>query len=339
MSRTRLVGKSFVVSVAMGAALVQAADVSTAKIQIKDNAKVTKRLVQVQSKDSAVTLAGAGNPAANGASLHIYSATDDFCVILPAGSNWKSTANKISFNDKATKNKASIGKSKLSVTIKSGVTYSLIDNGTQGAVNAQVQFGTGPRFCMRCTVSKKDTASKYLAKNCVAAACAAEPSVCDPLATTTTTTAAPTTTTTTIPSAGIVLKGALVPTSGRFNYNLQLGLPGANAACNTNFPGTHACSYAELQSAATAGDLVLLKDTANNAVASFWAIDNGAPALTTQCQDDGTMGSLLNWEYGTAHTPSRGQKVALNNGAGTLGSLQTGLQCNFSGQSNVGCCQ
>ncbi len=67
--------------------------------------------------------------------------------------------------------------------------------------------------------------------------------------TTTSTTLGTTTTTTTLPSGGLVLKGALTATLGRFNYNLMLGLPGANSACNTNFPGTHACTYAELQSA------------------------------------------------------------------------------------------
>jgi len=139
-------------------------------------------------------------------------------------------------------------------------------------------------------------------------------------------------------STGVVVKGALIPTVGRFNYNLMLGIPGADAACNTNFAGTHACSYAELQAAATAGDLVGLKDTANNAVTSFWAIDSTAAALM-QCNDDAAGGSGLNWEYGTAHTPSRGQKVPLTNNTGTLGSLQTGVQCNLSGASSVGCCQ
>jgi hypothetical protein len=135
-----------------------------------------------------------------------------------------------------------------------------------------------------------------------------------------------------------VLKGALTATPGRFNYNLTVGLPGANAACSSSFAGTHACTYAELQSAATAGDLVGLKDTANNAVTAFWAIDNSAPALQ-QCEDDtpGT-GSLLNWEYPTAHTASRGEKVALTNATGVLGSLQMNLQCNFS-TAWVGCCQ
>lgn len=146
------------------------------------------------------------------------------------------------------------------------------------------------------------------------------------------------TTTTTLPSGGSVLKGALTSTPGRFNYNLTLGLPGANAACNSNFPGSHACTYAELQSAQAAGDLTALKDIGQNTVTSFWAIDSGQPALE-QCNDDVVSGSGLNWEYATAHTGSRGQKVTLDNPAGTLGSLQSGLQCNIGGASWVGCCQ
>ena len=152
---------------------------------------------------------------------------------------------------------------------------------------------------------------------------------------TTTSTVGPTTTTsTTIPSGGVELQGALTATPGRFNYNLTLGLPGANAACNSNFPGTHACSYPELQIAEAAGDLVGLQDTASTTVTSFWAIDNTQPPLQ-QCQDD--VSSFLNWEYATAHTASRGQKVALNNGTGALGSLVSSLQCNFS-TAWVGCC-
>ena len=146
-------------------------------------------------------------------------------------------------------------------------------------------------------------------------------------------------TTTTIPSAGgAVLQGALIPTPGRFNFNLMLGIPGANSACNTSFPGTHACTYAELQTAAAAGDLDGLRDTAGTAVTSFWAIDSSQPGLQ-QCVDDVAGGSGLNWEYGTAHTPSRGQRVSLDNAAGTLGPLQSGVQCNIAGTSWVGCCK
>ena len=99
--------------------------------------------------------------------------------------------------------------------------------------------------------------------------------------TTTSTTLATTTTSSTIPSGGVELQGALTATPGRFNYNLTVGLPGANAACNSNFPGTHACSYPELQIAEAAGDLVGLQDTASMTVTSFWAIDNTQPRCSS----------------------------------------------------------
>jgi hypothetical protein len=160
------------------------------------------------------------------------------------------------------------------------------------------------------------------------------PGVC--VSTTTTTSTAGTTTT--ILSGGMVLKGVLNATAGRFNFNATLGLPGANAACDANFGGTHACTYQELQSAAAAGDLVGLKDIGNMTVTSFWAIDSSQPPLQ-QCQDDVEGGSGLNWEYATAHTMSRGEQVALTNATGALGPLQMGVQCNIAGTSWVGCCQ
>jgi hypothetical protein len=146
------------------------------------------------------------------------------------------------------------------------------------------------------------------------------------------------TTTTTIASSptGIVVAGSLAAGPGRFNYNAALGLPGANAACNTNFPGSHVCSLTELQSAPTS-DLAGLRDTGGNPVTSFWAIDPNAAPLQ-QCNDDVGGGSGLNWEYGTAHTVSRGERVSLTNATGALGSVQMGVQCNIAGNSAVACC-
>jgi hypothetical protein len=149
----------------------------------------------------------------------------------------------------------------------------------------------------------------------------------------TTTTTPPTTTTLSGSATGVV--GALTATPGRFNYNAELGLPGADAACGSNFSGAHACTLAELQ-AAPASQLAGLKDTGGNSVASFWAIDPTAPILQ-QCNDD--VSSHLNWEYATAHTASRGEKVPLTNATGVLGALQTGVQCNIGGTSWVGCCR
>jgi hypothetical protein len=352
MSRIRPVGISAITLVTVFASLVRAEDISAKKLFIKDNTDPAKRQVQVQSSDLGVQLSEVGDPGTNGASLHVYSATDDFCVILPAGPEWLNKTTQWKYKSKTTKNSVQVKNGKVAVKIKSGVTYTLSDNGTQVVVNAQLQFGTGTRYCMRCN-GTQDEAFKFLGKVCAAAPCDPEPSSCDPSATTTTTStmantttsgsgttvttttgSIPTTTSNTQPP-GIVLKGVLLATPGRFNYNLMLGLPGANSACNTNFPGTHACTYAELQSAEAAGDLDGLKDIGNNTVTSFWAIDSSQPPLQ-QCQDDVT--SFLNWEYGTAHTTSRGQKVALDNTLGTLGPLQSSLQCNFS-TGSVGCCQ
>jgi hypothetical protein len=159
-------------------------------------------------------------------------------------------------------------------------------------------------------------------------------------ATTTTTAASSTTTTTAPPMAGTV-KGALPATLGRFNYNGAIGLPGALAACQATFGTTtpvHVCTYADLQNAQAAGDLVGLKDTTNMTVTAFWAIDSSQPPLQ-QCEDDAAGGSLLNWEYATAHTASRGEKVDLNPD-GTLGPLQMGQFCSIGGTPAwVGCCQ
>ena len=164
----------------------------------------------------------------------------------------------------------------------------------------------------------------------------------EPRATTTTTTSSTTTTTlcTNVPT-GTVVKGSLTASPGRFTYNATLGLNGANAACTANFPGSHPCTVSNLQSAPTT-DLACLTDTASIAVTTFWAIDPAADPVTAQCFDDVLFNPMTqpghNWEYATAHTISRGQKLPLNNFNGTLGALQTGLQCNGS-TAWVGCCQ
>lgn len=340
--KTWIVGASALALLIVGAGLGRAADISTKSLSIKDT-DPTKRQVSVSSADLAVTYAAADNPGANGATLHVYSASDDFCVVLGPGVLWKNTGSKWKFKDKATRNSAQVKDGKLSVKIKSGITYTL-NEAQQGTVNAQVQFGTGTKYCMHCATAKNDEPGKFTAKGCVAAACDAEPSACPAPPTTTTTSSTTTSSTTTTCPPGppplVKLKGALPATPGRFNYNLKVGLPAADAACgdpmNGAFPGTHACTYQELQTAAAACDLVGLHATDASTVTSFWAIDNSAPPLT-QCQDDGINPSFLNWEYQTAHTGSRGNWVDLTNANGALGPLQMGQQCNFTSKW-VGCC-
>ena len=147
-------------------------------------------------------------------------------------------------------------------------------------------------------------------------------------------TAAPTPSPTPAFPPGTVLKGILPPATGRFNYNLVLGLTGSNAACNSNFPGTHTCTYAELQSAEAAGDLDGAKDINGTTVTSFWAIDS-SHVNTLQCA------TTVPWDYATAHTGHFGEKVNLTNATGTLSALQSGAAAGVFclNSSWVGCCQ
>src|SRR5262245_15842479 len=133
MSKIRL-GIALVI---VGTALAGAADVTTKKLLIKDQADPAKRQMQLQSKDLGVQYSQAGDPGTNGAALHVYSATDDFCLIPPGGPEWGNKTTKWQYKSKATKNALQIKDGRIVVKIKSGVTYTLADDGTQGAVNAQ----------------------------------------------------------------------------------------------------------------------------------------------------------------------------------------------------------
>lgn len=212
MATVRLVGLSALASVTVCAAAARADDISAKKVSIKDELQV-----QVQSRDAGVAYGEADNPGASGASIHVYSATDDFCLVLPSGVDWKNTGSLWKYKDKATKNSAQIGDGKLKVKVKSGITFTLADDGTQGTVNAQVQFGTGGiRYCMKCTTPIQDDDVKFIAKECAMGVCDAEPSACDPPGTTTTTSTTTITATTTTTIAVSCEQGAVYPTCGGF---------------------------------------------------------------------------------------------------------------------------
>ena len=94
-------------------------------------------------------------------------------------------------------------------------------------------------------------------------------------------------------AANDLFQGALVRTNGRFTYQGTIGIDGANAECATQFPGTHACTLAELRTAAAAGDLLGAKDTGGSTVDSFWAIDPSRDDRA-QCHTN------VPWDYATA---------------------------------------
>src|SRR5262249_1999399 len=77
------------------------------------------------------------------------------------------------------KNTAQIGDGKVKMKIKAGITYTLADfPSQQGTINAQMQFGTGTRYCMQCSGNTKDDARKFLGKDCALVACATDFSPC-----------------------------------------------------------------------------------------------------------------------------------------------------------------
>jgi len=339
MQSTKIVGLSALLLVAVCAGGASAEDISANKILIKDKQiDPSKRQIMLMSKDPGVLYSEADSPGTKGASVHVYSDSDDYCTVLTAGPNWVDKAGKSwKFKDKISKNQAQVQDGKLLVKIKSGISFSLFDDAPQGTVKATVQFGdAGSRYCMVCTTPKKDDVKQYLAVQCAAAPCGVEPGSCLPTPTTTTTTTTSTTTTTTL-HVPLVVVGAIA-SNGRFNLNMGTGIPAAEAACSSNFAGAHLCTYAELQAGEAAHDLVGLKDTASNAVASFWAYD---PMRSHGEQCGVTTLAGPDWTYNTAHLGVGGDAVTLNNGAGTLGALVPGGGANRNcGQSKwIGCCQ
>ena len=108
MTKTALVGISAIVLVTASAAIARAKDISAKKVSIKGATDPAKRQIQVQSVDTGVLLSEADDPGTNGASVHFYSATDDFCAILAPGPDWKSTSKAWKYANKATKTSASI---------------------------------------------------------------------------------------------------------------------------------------------------------------------------------------------------------------------------------------
>ncbi len=133
---------------------------------------------------------------------------------------------------------------------------------------------------------------------------------------------------------GATFQGALAATTGLFNYNASLGLTGSDAACAGRFPNSHTCTYAELQTADAANELVGAMDPSNNPVTSFWAIDPAQP-FDRQCKTN------VAWDYQTAHTGRGGDSVELTGGhLGTFTPGKTGVNITSvcANSRSVGCC-
>jgi hypothetical protein len=149
-------------------------------------------------------------------------------------------------------------------------------------------------------------------------------------------TATPTPTTTATPGLFV---GALSRTIGHWRYNATVGIAGGIAACQSTFNPSHLCTVSELQ--ASQGALLTgATDVDAIAIDHFWAVDPAATDLH-QCIS-AIPNPITRWAYATAHTASKGDFLELNNGAGTLGSLNNGglpVVCTMTNMFSVGCCR
>lgn len=114
--------------------------------------------------------------------------------------------------------------------------------------------------------------------------------------------------------------GALGPTTGRWNFGDQLGINGANIACQALVENddAHVCTRAELQAASDLGRLAGETD-----VSSFWIQDPGADSVN-QC---------LGWTYGTSHNAD---SLFANLADGSLGQVTSDDSC--GGARHIACC-
>jgi hypothetical protein len=162
----------------------RAVDISPQLILIK---AVPKKTITLRSADRAIQLSGAVEPDVSGATIHVYSATDDQCTVLPPGAGWAGGKSQWRFRDRATGAVAQIRDGSLSIKLISDVTFDISDNDSQNPVNAQVRFGNGTKYCMRCSGqnmggflgTKMDTNKEYFARHCFPDACDPEPPTCN----------------------------------------------------------------------------------------------------------------------------------------------------------------
>ena len=127
--------------------------------------------------------------------------------------------------------------------------------------------------------------------------------------------------------------GSLVSTTGRWSFQGQLGIAGANAECSMRYEGTRVCTDKELIAAAQAGELRGATDHEQNAVTSLWAVDPNSP---NQCID--STRENIPWTYQTGHLAEGGEYFNLNPDTGELSEELLHERCR-SIEHWIACCR
>lgn len=134
-----------------------------------------------------------------------------------------------------------------------------------------------------------------------------------------------------------IYRGSLPATTGRWTLQAAVGLTGANAECDVQFPGSQVCSSDKLSMAAVKGELLGAKDVAGVDVTEWW-IDDPASDPLHRCQD--ATKENVPWSYATAHLGNVGKFVSLSNGQ--ISQVVTGSIADSTGLCNtarfIACC-
>jgi hypothetical protein len=133
-------------------------------------------------------------------------------------------------------------------------------------------------------------------------------------------------------ASSLIYRGSLPSTVGNWNYGGTQGIDGANAVCAAHWPGSAICSYTQMMTAQSMGELTNLTDYNGNPVAAgtnqfaeFW-MDDGTADPTTQCDFSVAQGGPgIRWSYQTAHLGNVGRYVQWNSATGTIGPVKTGV--------------
>jgi len=135
----------------------------------------------------------------------------------------------------------------------------------------------------------------------------------------------------------LIYRGSLPASTGRWHYQAQLGLAGANADCEAHFPGSAICPYDKLLAASMKAtpETINAMDYNGNPVTEWW-IDDPTLNGDARCQKNADM---IPWTYQTADEGHVGRHATLNAATGAISSvIVEPLQTGCSVARFVPCC-
>jgi hypothetical protein len=134
----------------------------------------------------------------------------------------------------------------------------------------------------------------------------------------------------------LIYRGSLPATSGRWQFQAQLGIAGANAECAARWPGSEICTYTKLLSASVkATPETIMATDFNNVPVTTWWIDDPAAVGGQRCMSNADQ---IPWSYATADQGHVGKFVTLDRGTGAISALTVDALPSCNQNRFVPCC-